>query len=224
MGAVARDQQALIGNVESAGIEGDVELLLEVAAGGVLGGISAEVGRDVLPLSGRHIDFDQAAAAAARAVADAVDDVGIFGIGRDDAEFRGGQRAPVGEVDLAPVAAAADHDRAGVLLCSHDPVGILVVGGDVVDLRDGLGVPEAPGLAVVESDAGALVGADEHAFAVGGIDPELVVVLAAGRALEGLEGDAAVGGAVHGSAHGVKDVGVLRVHEDAASCRRPGRC
>ena len=57
----------------------------------------------------------------------------------------------------------------------------------MVDLRDDLGVPEAPGAAVVEGDAGALVGADQHAVAVGGIDPELVVVLAAGRALERLE-------------------------------------
>ena len=66
-------------------------------------------------------------------------------------------------------------------------------------------------------DGCALVGADHHALAVGGIDPELVVVLTAGRALEGLEGDAAVGGTVHGGADGVEDVGVLRVHEDAAA-------
>ena len=81
MGAVARDQQALVGNVESAGIEGDVEFLLEIAAGVVFGGISSEVGRDVLPLAGRHIDLDQAAAASARAIANAIDDVWIFGIG-----------------------------------------------------------------------------------------------------------------------------------------------
>ena len=86
------------------------------------------------------------------------------------------------------------------------------------------GVPEAPGLAVIERDAGALVGADQHALAIGGIDPELVVVLAAGRALEWLEGDAAIGGAVHGGAHRVDDVRVLRVHEDAAAIASPGRC
>src|SRR5580658_7624771 len=164
LGSVARDQQALVGDVESAGFKGDVELLLEVPAGGVLFGIRAEVGRDVLPLPGGHIDLDEAAAASARAVADAVDDVGVFGVGRDDAELRRGHRVPVSEVDLAPVAAAADHHCAGVLLRSHDAVGILVVGGDVVDLRDGLGVPEAPGLAVIKGDAGALVGADEHAM------------------------------------------------------------
>ena len=109
VGAVARDQQALVGNIESAGIEGEVELLLEVATGSVLGGVRAEVGRDVLPLAGRHIDFDQAAAAAAGTIANAIDDVWILGIGRDHAELGGRHRAPVGEVHLAPVAAAADH-------------------------------------------------------------------------------------------------------------------
>ena len=81
MGAVARDQQALVGNVESAGIERDVELLLEIAAGVVFVCIGSEVGRDVLPLAGGHIDLDEAAAAAARAVSNAIDDVRIFRIG-----------------------------------------------------------------------------------------------------------------------------------------------
>src|SRR6185437_12848672 len=154
-----------------------------------------------------------------RAIADAINDVRVSGVGRDDAEFRGRQRAPVGEVHLAPVAAAADHDRAGILLRSHDSVGILVVGGNVVDLCDGLGVPEAPCLAIIHGNAGALVGADHHAFAVGRIDPEFVVVLAAGRALEGFEGDAAISGAVHGGAYGIDDVRILRVDEDAAAIR-----
>ena len=79
MGAVAGNEQALVGNVESAGFEGEVELFLEVAAGNVLGGIGAEVGRDVLPLAGGHIDFDQATAATARTIADTVDDVRILG-------------------------------------------------------------------------------------------------------------------------------------------------
>jgi len=81
LGAVARDEQALVGDVESGGLEGDVELLLKIPAPCVLGGINAEVRRDVLPLSGRHIDFDQAAATSARAVADTVDDVWILGSG-----------------------------------------------------------------------------------------------------------------------------------------------
>ena len=140
-----------------------------------------------------------------------------MGIGGDDTKFGGRDRAPVSEVDLAPVATAADHDRAGVLLRGHDAIRILIVGGDVVDLRDGLGVPKAPGFSVVEGDAGALIGADEHVLSVGGIDPELVVVLAAGRAFEGLKGIAPIGGAVHGGADRIKDVGVLRIDKNAAA-------
>ncbi len=139
------------------------------------------------------------------------------GIGRDVAGLRGGHGAPVGEVHLAPVAAAADHDRSGILLRTDDPIGILAGGGHMVDLRDGLGVPETPGTAVIERDADTLVGADHHALAVGGIDPEIVVILAAGGALEGMEGDAAVDGAVQGGADGIDDVGIPWVHEDAAT-------
>ena len=143
--------------------------------------------------------------------------MGAFGIGRDDAEFRSGQRAPVSKVDLAPITAAPDHHAAGVLLRSHDPVGILAVSGYVVYLRHVLGVPHAPGVAAIEGDRCALVGAEHHTLAVGGVDPLLVVVFAAGRTLVGLEGDAAVGGFVHGGADGVNNVGVLRIHEDAAA-------
>ena len=87
MSAVARDQQALVRDVKRAGIEGSIELLLEVAAGAVPGGIGTEIRRDILPLFGGHIDLDEPAAAAAGAVADAINDVWILGIGRDDAKF-----------------------------------------------------------------------------------------------------------------------------------------
>src|SRR5580658_5730247 len=217
MGAVARDQKALIGNVKSAGFERDVEFFLEIAAGAIFVGIGSEVGRDVLPLAAGHIDLDEAAAAASRTISNTIDDVGIFRIGSIDAEFRRRQRAPVTEVHLSPVAAARDHYGAGVLLRTHDVVRICAVGGYVVDLRNGLGVPEAPGAAVVQRDAGALVGANQHAMAVGGVNPKLVVVLTAGRALESLKGEAAIGRAVHRSAHGVHNVRILRVHEHAAA-------
>src|SRR5581483_1019470 len=111
--------------------------------------------------------------------------------------FRGRHRAPVGEVHLSPVAAARDHYGAGVLLRTHDVVGIGAVGGYVIDLRNELGVPETPGAAVVQGDAGPLVGADQHAVAVRGVNPQLVVVLTARRALEGLKGGAAIRRAVH---------------------------
>src|SRR5580698_514479 len=54
-------------------------------------------------------------------------------------------------------------------------------------------------------------------MAVGGIDPELVVVLTAGRALERSERDTTISGAVHRGAHGVDNVRILRVHKNAAT-------
>jgi len=155
--AVVRDKQTLVGDVECTRIEGEVKLLLEVATRDILDGIGTEVRRDVLPLPCRHVDFDHAAAASTRTVANAINDVRILGVGRVDANSDEGSGLQSSEVDLAPVATARDHDRACVLLRAHDPVGILAVGGDVVNLRDDLGIPKAPCAAVIEGHAGALV-------------------------------------------------------------------
>jgi hypothetical protein len=78
----------------------------------------------------------------------------------------------------------------------------------VIDLGGGLVVPTAPTAAAVDADDGALVAAQHHAVAVGGVDPELVVVVAAGRALDRGEVAAVVGGFVGG---GIDDVGLVRV-------------
>src|SRR6185437_12626381 len=214
---VAGDHDALVANVHGVGIEGSIKALPGVAAGAVFAGVGAEVGGDVLPLAGLHVDLDEAAAAAAGAVADAVEDVGVERIGFDGAELGRRKRAPVGGVDLAEVAEGALHDGAGVLLGGHHPIRVGIVGGDMVDLPEGLVVPGAPGLAVVEGDAGPLIGADQHAVAIGRVNPHVVVVFAAGRALERSERLAAVGRAVQRRGNGVHDVGVLRIHPDAAT-------
>ena len=75
--------------------------------------------------------------------------------------------------------------RAAILLRAIEPVGEAIVGGDVIDLRGGLVVPGAPGLRAIHGDHRALVAREHHAVAVFGIDPELVIVVAAGRALDG---------------------------------------
>src|SRR2546427_10422540 len=96
------------------------------------------------------------------------------------------------------------------------PVGIRVVDRDVIDLVGRLIVPGAPGRTAVERDHGALIEPHEDALAVGGVDPHLLRVVAAGGALEAGERVAAVGGLVAGCVDGVHDVGVLRVDVDAA--------
>ena len=198
-------------------IKGCVEPLPEIAAGSVLGAVRAEIRRHVFPLPGGHVDLDKAATAATRAVADTVDNIRVERIGRDRAGLGRWQRGPIGHVDLTEVTAAAGHHSACILLRPQRPVRVPRVGGDVIDLRDGLGIPNAPGLAAIERDVRTLIRARQNALAVGGIDPHDVIVLAAGRAFEGAERLAAIDGAVHRRAHRVQDVGVLRIHPDAAA-------
>src|SRR5207302_6215212 len=104
----------------------------------------------------------------ARALA-AVDDLGIERVGGDVAILIGADGMPVAEGDLAIVAAAGDAGGAALLLAAVDPVGNLVIGDDVIELRGGLVVPAAPGGAVVDADGGALVGGEEDDVGVGGI-------------------------------------------------------
>ena len=158
--AVARDEQALIPDVHRRRLERGVEALPEIARRAVLRRVGAEIRRDVPPLPGRHVDLDEGAPALPRAVSDAVEDLRVERIGRDRAELGRGERRRVEDVDLPEVAAAARHDRAGVLLGPHHPVRIARVGGHVVDLPDRLVVPGTPRLSAVERHARALIGAD----------------------------------------------------------------
>jgi len=87
----------------------------------------------------------------------AVDQIGMQGIGRDVAVFFDADGGPIAKGDFAEVAAAGGADGAAFLLASVDPVGKLVVGDDVIELRGGLVVPGAPGLAAVDADGCALI-------------------------------------------------------------------
>src|SRR4029077_5932473 len=123
--------------------------------------------------------------------------------------------APVAEGDLPVVAAAGDAGGAAFLLAAVDPVGRLIVGADVVELRGGLVVPTAPGGAVVDADGSSLVGGEQDDVRIVGIDPDGVIVVAAWRALDGSEALAGICGAVGGGVGDVDDVFVLRVRAHA---------
>src|ERR1035437_5711823 len=122
---------------------------------------------------------------------------------------------PLAERDLAIVAAARDAGGAALLLSPVDPIGRLAVDDDVIELRGGLVVPTAPGGAVVDRDGGALVGCQQDDVGVQRIDPDGVVIVAAGRALDGGEALAGVVGAVGGGVGDVEDVLVPGVDADA---------
>src|SRR5450755_343949 len=118
---------------------------------------------------------------------------------------------PFAEGDLAVVAAAGNADRAALLLSGAKAIGEGVVGGDVINLRGGLVVPGTPGLATVHCDDCALVAGDQDDLGIDGIDPDVLVIVATGRAAKAGPGLAAVDGLPGDGRGHVNDVGVLRI-------------
>src|ERR1019366_4686735 len=116
----------------------------------------------------------------------------------------------------AIVAAAGDTGGAALLLPAVDPIRRLVIGDDVVELRRGLVVPTAPGGAVVDGDCGALIGGQQDDVGIQRIDPDAVVIVAAGRSLEGGETLARVVGPIGGGVGHVDDVPIFRIDADAS--------
>ena len=123
----------------------------------------------------------------------AVDDVGIERVWGDEAVFIDADGKPVAIRDRAVVAAARHAHRAVLLLAAADAVGKRVVRRHVVELAGRLVVPGAPGLAAVQRDDRALIGGEQDDVGVVGIDPAVLIVLAAWRAFERRPRLAAVG-------------------------------
>ena len=140
----------------------------------------------------------------------------VLRVGEDRAPLPPVDRVPVVDGHGAVVAATSCADGAGVLLRAVDPVRRAVVSGDVVQLLGGLVEPRAPRAAAIERDDRTLVEPHEHALAVGRVDPQLLRIVAAGRALEAGERAPAVRGLVRRGGDRVHHVGVLRVDIHAA--------
>src|SRR5205085_3694743 len=158
---------------------------------------------DVLRLARRLVEARELAA---------VDEVRVRGVGGDVAVLFRADRAPVAERDRAVVAAAGGSDRAALLLAAVDPVGKLIVRRDVVELRRRLVVPTAPRAPAVDGERRALVGGEQDDFGVLRINPDGVVVVAAGRSLPGVVGVTAVGRAIGRGVGRINYVGVARVN------------
>ena len=154
-------------------------------------------------LAGGPVKFRDLASAAA------VNDVSVERIGCDVAVFDHAHGMPLAIGDGAVVAAAGDADGTALLLASANAIGESVADGYVINLRGGLVVPGTPAGSAVDGDDRTLVADDENDVGIVGIDPEILVVVAAGRAAKSGPGLAAVCRSHGYGAGAVDDVRIL---------------
>src|ERR1700730_13262765 len=102
-------------------------------------------------------------------------------------------------------------DGATVLLRASHEVGEAVVRGHVIDLRGWLVVPGAPGRGSIHAYNSPLIAGDDHSLWIVGIDPELVIVVAAGRAFDRCPCLTGVRRSIDGRIHDVNGVLVFRI-------------
>ena len=121
---------------------------------------------------------------------------------------------PVVERDAAVVGSALDARAARVLLPRADAVRKRVVGRDVIHRPGVLVVPVAPAASAICGDHRALVGDGKNDLRVVGIDPDALVVVAAGRAADGAPRQAAVHRAPHDRRRGVDDLRIFGIDGD----------
>ena len=168
---------------------------------------SQRFGGDVAGLSRPLVEPHDAAA---------IDQIRVQRIGRHKAVFVGAHPHPVAEGDLAAVAAAGDANGAAFLLAAIDPIGELLVGEDMIELRGGLVVPAAPRAAAVDADGGALIRRVDHDFRRLRVDPHPLIIIAAGRPLVRDPSLAAILRSIGGGVGEEDEIFVRRVHDDFA--------
>ena len=139
----------------------------------------------------------------------AVNQIRILRIGRRLAVFFDVHRMPIVESDFAVHAAAGDASRAGILLAAAQAVGKRVVGGHVIHGSGGLVIPVAPRFATIGRNHSALIADQQNDVRVVGIDPALLVIVAAGRAAHRGPGQACVFGPPEDGGAAINDFLVL---------------
>src|SRR5664279_852745 len=108
--------------------------------------------------------------------------VGVERIGHNIAVLFRRHGMPVTKRNLAIVTATGDANRAALLPAAAEAIGKSVVGVHVIHLRRGLVVPRTPGRADVHGDDGPLVARQNDRVGIVGIDPAVLIVIAAGGA------------------------------------------
>ena len=118
---------------------------------------------------------------------------------------------PIAKRDRAVRSAARDPDRAAFLLPAVKAIGKRVVRAHVIKLRGRLVIPRAPARAAVHRDDRALVAPEQNDLRIVRIDPDVLIIVAAGRAAPAVPGLAAVGRFPADHARGINDVWILRI-------------
>src|SRR5262249_56189692 len=101
-------------------------------------------------------------------------------------------RSPVAERNFAVIATTFDPDRPAFLLAAVKPVRKRVVRADVIQLCRRLVVPRAPTLSAVHGNDRALIRAQQNDVGIIRIDPNILIIVATGRAAPAVPGLAAV--------------------------------
>ena len=149
---------------------------------------AAELRRNVAEFTGDHIALGHIVTE---------EYFGVQGIGSGVTGFVArADPGPIMHGNLGVAAARRNPHSTAVLLGAGGPVRKTIVGRDVVELRGRLVVPRAPSNCAVFGDDSALIAGKDHAFRVVGINPELVIIIAARRAPDGRPILAAVSGTI----------------------------
>src|SRR5712664_3270059 len=140
----------------------------------------------------------------------AIENVRIERIHGDVAVLENAGKPPIAESNFAVIAAAHRRDGTAFLLRTVDPIRKTIVGGHVIKLRGWLVVPSAPGRAAIDADDRALIGGERDDLRIFAADPDALVVVAAGRALESNKSFSAVLRFPRRSVRDVDDVRIVR--------------
>ena len=144
----------------------------------------------------------------------AVDQPWMQRIGRDVPILLDSDRMEVAKGYRSVVAATAHFRATAFLLRAEDAIREAIVGNDVIELRRRLIVPTAPGRATVDRNRRALIDTERDDFGIRGIDPDGMIVVAAGRAFDRRPRGAAVARAPRRGIGRIRDVAIAWIGGD----------
>src|ERR1700722_1405556 len=136
----------------------------------------------------------------------AINNIWIHGIRNGISVLDGADRMPIAKSNFAIVASAGNADGAAILLSATHAIRESVIGNDVINLRGGLVIPGTPGASPICTDQRALIADQQNNFRMNGTDPDILVVIAAGRAANSRPGFSGVSGAPGDGAGHIKNV------------------